>query len=384
MRKILFSVLMGASLGFPITFEYPYIYKDPRVMGMGGAYTAVGGTSASLFYNPAGLSNIKREAGFEVDLIGATVAVGKDSYDFIQDLNDALDTGDLDNDGDTTDDQINAVLDVIAQYRGKVLHLSVDSFPSVAKNFGKVSMALGGIAVFRSNAIPHQGFGTQGVLSVDSSLTYGGVGGLSFDVMKRTLSLGVGIKALNRTTVNKDFTAREIVENENNLENYIQDEVKREGNAVGFDVGLIYRPGKVGGFDLSFGASYLNIGGLDFKDAGEIPDTLNLGVALSRSRDSKFFNAFTFALDVADVTQNYEQDKDWGKRLRLGAQLNIWSGKWSDLIVRAGSYQGYWTAGVELRFALIRIVATSYAEEVGAYSGQDENRRYMLSAYITW
>ena len=382
MKKVLVGALLTSSLAFPIAFEYPYIYKDPRVMGMGGAYVAVGGTAASLFYNPAGLGKIKKEAGFEVDLIGATGAISEDGWDFIQDFQDALDTGDLDGDGDDADDQLRAVNDVIKQYRGKVLHFSIDSFPSISRNFGKFSLSLGGLAVAKADAIPHQGFGSAGLVTIDASFTYGGVGGFSLNFDR--FILGAGVKALTRETVYKDFTARELVENQDNLDNYINDEVKKTGSAVGVDVGAIYDVYRSGGYTLSVGASYLNIGDLDFGDAGEVPGTLNAGVALKKERDSAFLNRITLAFDVADITKNYEQDDDWGKRLRAGLELNLLSGRWGDIILRAGSYQGYWTAGAELRFLILRVVATTYAEEVGAYSGQDDNRRYMLSAYITW
>ncbi|EDP76568.1 hypothetical protein [Hydrogenivirga sp. 128-5-R1-1] len=384
MKRLLLGSLLSVSLGFPIAFEYPYIYKDPRVMGMGGAYVAVGGTSASLFYNPAGIGKIKKEAGFEVDLIGVTAAVSKDGYKFLQDFQDALDTGDLDGDGDTSDDQLEATLDVLKEYRGKVLHFSVDTFPSVARRFGNLGVALGGIAVLKFDAVPHQGFSSQGLLSVDTSLTYGGVGGLSYGFLNEKLTLGVGIKQLSRELVQKDFTARELVENQDDLDNYINDEVKKSGSATGVDVGVIYDLAEIFGFKASVGASYMNIGDLDFGEAGNIPGTLNAGLALKKEGSSAFLSGVTLALDVVDLTKNYEQDEDWGKRLRAGAELKVWNGKLSDFILRVGSYQGYLTAGAELRFLLLRVVATTYAEEVGAYSGQDENRRYMLSAYITW
>ncbi|WP_457601286.1 hypothetical protein [Hydrogenivirga sp.] len=384
MKRVIVGSLISVSLGFPIALEYPYVYKDPRVMGMGGAYVAVGGTTASLFYNPAGIGKIKKEAGFEVDLIGFTASVSEDGYKFVKDFQDALDTGDLDNDGDDADDQLEATLDVLKKYRGKVLHFSIDTFPSVARRFGNLGIALGGVAVMKLDAVPHQGFSSSGLVSVDASLTYGGLGGLSYSLMNERLTLGVGLKQLTRESVQKDFTARELVENQDNLDNYINDEVKKSGSATGVDVGVIYDVANLGGFKTSVGASYLNIGDLDFGEAGKVPGTLNAGVAFKKERQSSFFSGLTIAFDVVDITKNYEQDEDWGKRLRAGAELKVWNGSWSDLFLRVGSYQGYLTAGAELRLALIRIVATTYAEEMGAYSGQDKNRRYMLSAYITW
>ena len=48
--------------------ENASLYKDPRIMGMGGANVAVGAYSTSVFSNPAGLTNIKKDHGFVVDL----------------------------------------------------------------------------------------------------------------------------------------------------------------------------------------------------------------------------------------------------------------------------------------------------------------------------
>ncbi len=374
MKRLILTLILPFSFAFPIALEYPYVYKDPRVMGMGGAYVAVGGTSASLFYNPAGLGKVRKEAGFEVDLIGATVAFSEDGYNFVRDLDRAM----------RSDDQLNATLDVLKKYRGEVLHFSADTFPSVAKRVGNFGVALGGLFVARMDAVPHQGFSSQGLLSIDGSVTYGGLGGVSYGLMGERLILGVGIKQLTRERVQRDVTARELVENQGDLSSYLWSEAKRVGSAVGLDLGVIYDVGALFGFKTSLGASYLNVGGLNFGGAGTVPGTLNLGVALKRHTDSSFLGGLTLAFDVVDVTGNYKQDRDLGKRLRAGAELEVWRGKLTGFTLRLGSYQGYWTAGAELRLLLLRIVATTYAEEVGAYSGQDENRRYMLSAYLTW
>ena len=52
LKKIRFQWLLGFALTLlpavvfaqsPTSREYPYLYKSPRAMGMGGAYTAIGG-----------------------------------------------------------------------------------------------------------------------------------------------------------------------------------------------------------------------------------------------------------------------------------------------------------------------------------------------------
>lgn len=49
MKKIVLSLGLISFPALAVTYEYPYLYKDPRAMGMGGAYIAVGGTASSVF-----------------------------------------------------------------------------------------------------------------------------------------------------------------------------------------------------------------------------------------------------------------------------------------------------------------------------------------------
>ncbi len=374
-------IVSPASAG---TLEYPYLYKDPRIMAMGGANVAVGGMAASMFHNPAGIGKIPKDYGFEIDLIGLTGSISKDGKDFVDDLNDAFDTGDLNGDGTDSDDQVRAVLDVLKQYRGKTLHYGLSTLPSISRRFGPLGLSIAGLGSLTIDAQVHQGFSSQGIVSINGNLTYGPMAGLSYSLLDEALIVGVAVKVLHRESVVHDFTAREIVENQTDIENYFTDQLLKKGDAAGLDLGLIYRLPEFLGFTPSVGVSFLNVGDLDFGDAGTIPGTLNAGLAFEASRDASFFDRLVLALDVVDITQNYEQDSDLGKRLRAGAALYVWSGPLSDLILRAGSYQGYYTAGVEFRIAVVRLVATTYAEELGAYSGQDENRRYMLSLYINF
>ena len=97
LRKVSIAIIMllvfvsSAFSGDVISREYPYFYKSPRAMGMGGAYVAVGGSADTLFYNPAGLSNLPADNGWEVNLIGLTAAASENVVDFIEGMQDAFD-----------------------------------------------------------------------------------------------------------------------------------------------------------------------------------------------------------------------------------------------------------------------------------------------------
>ena len=70
--------------------ELPYIYKGVRPMGMGGAFVALSDDANALFYNPAGLANIKtkRTSVFELEFEGS-----KKAFDYQMDAFD-VDTDD--------------------------------------------------------------------------------------------------------------------------------------------------------------------------------------------------------------------------------------------------------------------------------------------------
>ncbi len=84
------------------------------------------------------------------------------------------------------------------------------------------------------------------------------------------------------------------------------------------------------------------------------------------------FTAATFAMDYVDIFSQFDQDDDIAKRLRLGVECKFYE----ILFVRAGLYQGYLTAGLNLEAKAVRLDLMTYAEEVGAYSGQRVDRRY--------
>lgn len=365
----------------PTSREYPYLYKSTRAMGMGGAYTAIGGRVDTLFYNPAGLSNMPKEDGWEVNLINISGEIGKDVLDFTDDLQNAVDTGDLNGDGDDGDDQLRAVNDVLAKYRGKNLHLRIADFTSIGKKFENFAFGIGGIGSVRTDMMTHQGFGPKGFLEVNADATYGGIGGFSVR-LKENLYAGISAKALNRESLVHNFTARELVEKEDNIDDYITDELRKSGSAVGFDTGVIWNFAQDSSLKPSVGLSILNIGDLKFGDAGKIPMTVNTGIAIKP--EIPFFKAVTIGLDYVDILNNYSEDNDIAKRLRVGGELQIFDKKLATMTLRTGIYQGYLTFGMDMRLLIFNLSYVTYAEEVGAYAGQDNDRRHLLTLNIGW
>jgi len=375
------AVVWGfASHAGAATREYPQLYKSPRVMGMGGASVAIGGRFDSIFYNPAGLGKMP-VGNWEVNILGLAGQAGEDSLDFIDDLQEAFDASDLDGDGETDDDELRAVNEVLRKYRGKNLHVGIQSLISGARNTGRAAYGLGGVGSLNVNMSPHQGFGPDGLLEVRSSARYGGVGGMSYQLIEG-LHVGASAKYVFSETLDHFFTALDLVQHEDDLEDYITEDLREKGSAASFDAGVIYDFWSDSWLRPSVGVSALNIGDLDFGDAGFIPMTVNVGVAVRP--DVYYFPALTIGVDYVDALNNFEEDDDPGKRLRLGGELVVFDKPVGALAVRSGLYQGYATFGAEIRLAVITISYLTYAEELGAYAGQDEDRRHLLMLNIGW
>lgn len=365
----------------PTSREYPYLYKSTRAMGMGGVSIAVGGTVDSLFYNPAGLSAMPKDQGWEFDLLNLSAEAGKNTQNFIDDLQNAFDTTDLNNDGSADDDQLRATNEVLAQYRGKNLHVRVSDFTAIGKRFEKISFGLGAVGTVRMDAMTHQGFGPEGILEMNADATYGGIGGLSF-AFTDNLSIGLTVKSLTRESIVHGFTSRELVEKQDNLDNYITEDLKKSGSAVGIDTGLTWKFAQDSWFRPSAGLSILNLGDLDFGDAGKIPMTVNTGIAINP--EIPFFRSLIIGADYVDVLNNYTEDSDFMKRLRVGAELQLFDKLLSGLAVRGGLYQGNPTFGLDLRLLFIDLQYVAYAEELGAYAGQEKDRRQLVTINIGW
>jgi len=316
-----------------------------------------------------------------VNLINVSAEYGKNVENFLNDTSDALDTKDLNGDGSTDDDQLSATLDVLAKYRGENMHMRVADFSSIGKSYDRWAFGLGGIASGRLDAMTHQGFGADGFLEINADAMYGALGGASFTVAENVF-VGVSLKSLQRESLIHNFSAREFVEKQETLDDYIQDDLRVSGDAIGADVGVLWKFLQDSPLKPSFGASIMNLGDLNFGKAGKIPQTVNLGVAINPSLS--WARSLTVGADYIDVLNNYKEDKDMAKRVRAGAELqfiDIWP---VEVALRAGLYQKSPTFGLDLRLLIITASYAMYTEEIGAYAGQDKDKRQLLTLNIGW
>lgn len=339
-------------------------------MGAGGANVASGGSFSAIFSNPAGLARIPAQYGWEFQALNLSGAFNDD----VNDLSDIMDAA------DESEAALSAVLDDMV---GTRIHLGVSAVPfSMAKKFKKYAFGAGVVTSVNSGVAVHQGFGSQGMLEINTLATAGAAFGLAHDInglkigryVLNRLSVGYGAKAMGYGALSKAFSAAELAD-----ENFEMDDELKEGASVVADLGMIYNVTP----RFTVGASALNIGGIGEGDM-EIPMTINAGVAYTYEVEKRvFFKRVRLSADYIDIAQGYE-DESFIKRTRLGADLNIWDGWASSFALQTGIYQGEFTAGLSLRLAVLELAVATYAEEMGAYGGQDPDRRTVASFGINW
>lgn len=361
MKKItlLITLLLIPTLAFAEStlFNYPHLYRGLRSLGMGGAYTAVGGNAEAVFYNPATLHDM----GFQLDLINPLVEADKNAMDIASDVQDAMDLP-------TDTERTNALLDIAEANTGKPLHGRAALFPSVAvKNF-----MVGLLAQGQTDARLHNQ--SSRIIEVQGAGDVGAVAGFSYGLPLNGLRIGLAGKYVTRTSVNEEFSVNQIAAESFDIADYQVDH-----SDVSFDAGLLYELPVLTSLKPKVGISVLDISDLDFKEGGKIPQRVNVGASVTAKLP--LLAEVILAADYEDVGKAYEQDSSTWKRVHLGGEFGLLN---RTLLVRAGLNQGYPTYGAELDIWLLRLGYTFYSEEMGAYAGQDKDDRHLVQLTLGW
>lgn len=337
---------------------YRSFHMGARPLGMGGAFTAVADDQNAINYNPAGLS---RTDGFGLGLVNPMVEASEDSYDLYKDFDDI--------DQDNTEE----VSDLLQKHVGENNHLKVAADLYTGFRLGNAGVMVAGVARgYADMAVRNP---TYPELHLSSDLDYGGQVGVGYGLpMVPGLSLGVGVKALSRKSLNGVYTAKDIADDD--FEDTLEDDQK-DGSDASFDLGMIWSREIAGVTTFNLGLAGLNIKEMDFGEARDQKTQYNAGLAFVQT----FFGCtLTEALDYHDITDNLAEDDSTEKKLHMGAELKLPL----LLTVRGGLSQGYYTAGATVDFKALRVDVATYGEEVGVYAGQKEDRRYVAQVSMGW
>jgi hypothetical protein len=328
--------------------ELPYIYKGPRPLGMGGAFVAVSDDANALFYNPAGLADIKAP---RASLLTLEVEANRDAHSMYQDAADC----DFDNEAETAY--------FLSKYVGDVGHAAVSSFPF----YVRPQFAFGLVGTVKTSLQVHNPQYPR--LIVDGVEDAAVCAGYALPLFDGSLLVGAGAKYLLRRSVYGDYTLPDITAGD--FEDRVEDAIQ-DGEGALVDVGIIYKVTtyqvwkRPSSFQIGLSAS--NLVGSELGDARDLGEHVDLGLA------THIGEHLTIAVDYVDLFTQIETDDDVGKRLHLGFEYRFTDA----LSIRAGLNQGYLTYGVGFEKKNLQVDLLTYAEEIGSYAGQTDCRRFLF------
>lgn len=357
--------------GEALIYDVHQQYISTRAMGMGNAQVAVADDESAMFFNPAGLRQLK-EGKINLFIKGAA---SPDIMDFADDL-------------DKAGSDAQAINDVLVANYDK--HFSLRA-PSLGFIWARPSWSVAFIpADVTVNASLDQGVGPAINLTAfqDTTLAFAKAWNIK-SVKRGALSVGVTAKMIYRAHLDKivDITS---IQNDKVLEA----EDSNEGLTADFDIGAMWKaPQAATGFwsylrptagvvvrnVLDYG--YLSNMGLYADDKQGDPEKLRRVVDIGTSFELPKWSIWTtrLAFDVRDVLHPYWT---FNKGIHLGLEFNWemfswWKGGW-----RAGMNQGYWTAGFTGQISIFKLDLATYGREVGTSSNKVEDRVVMFTTSL--
>ena len=415
MNKVTLLAVLACSFGI-VSAKSP-THFSLRAESMGGAHVAVVDDKEAIHYNYAGLSQINRLGNYDkrpeqgyyprnwIGDMRITVGGAGEFSKFLSTYNDVKDVQDLfrsaqDAAKNSKTSETSAILDslvknpkyikTINSYDHKNLDVRLKIDAEMAfHNFGAAFWMNGGVSPYIDGGliIPYLVVDTFYIDAV------GQIGG-AYEIIPNQLSVGLGGKLAKRHKVNmitiglaNYSTIMDTLDNQ--LDNATDDFFDSKTFSFGIDMGVLYQYSR----EVRFGASLRDI---YFKQlAGE---TLIPNFTIGANYSPKFMNSNTgfgrkcnVAVDFADMF-NCDRNYKFFSHLNFGFELEQTllaipglNNEVRFLVLRlAGGFRGgYPTAGVGVE--VLRFFSFDFAtwgEERGYYTGQDENRIYMVQASI--
>jgi hypothetical protein len=343
-------------------FGNPYTMRSPQALLMGDAFTAVNDDDFTLFYNPASLARHKRDFTL---------------YPFNPQFHGSNLLNDMERFENFPDEPVGAS-QVLMDYP---VHVSAGISPGFKMfNFGITFLANESFdMLLRNRAHP--------MLDLDLRSDRGIMMGVGIPIGTSRInrrskigsqtSLGISGKYLERTGVRDTLalsgpTVLDTI-NQDELEKIIQSLGKVKGTGYGFDAGIEHITRR-GNSQFVIGLAALDITGTKFTEeetpdnlqVADISDQVNLGMAFGHD-----FSLFHYILST-DI-RGLNEEMDFGKRLRFGAQVGI-----PGLRLMAGMNSGYYSYGAMVDLAFMKITTGFYDMELGSKYKQIKSRRFVI------
>jgi hypothetical protein len=334
-------------------------YEGLRPNGMGGAFLAVSDDNNVLWYNPAGLANIK---GAHFDLLDANLGV--DSMDTLSRVGGAFGEGNFSNLVRPNTEYIQAGLRT-----GLFLpYFAVQFFDNLHSFFDL------------QNLSP-----TGGTVDVDSFNDIGVAMGAAIP-MGPYVSVGATLRAFEHIGVDVDETGPQLLSSLNAIPTDVTSAVYTElqklaasGWGLGVDLGTMVKlPTPRDYPTIRLAAVMEDVGETTFHALGTssapppIPTTYHFGTSIKY--DLPHNSYFLMAMDVRHAFE----DLPFVKTFHVGAEYQFFP-----FSFRLGLYEGYPSAGFSLLFPPhTRVIFSTYEPELGDGLWQNGQRVYLLQLVI--
>jgi hypothetical protein len=331
---VLFAINAQASL--------PLGWTSVRALGMGNAYTAVVDNSDAIFYNPAGMARVN---GIHWTIMNPRVGLGNPAN--ISAASGVTSSGDIG--------------EKVSNLYGKPIWAGGGGLSAITVPYFGAAAYANTEAGINTSQPPYPR------MDLNYYFDYGGAIALAADFIPGFFALGTTVRYINRTGTTNTLGPATFA---NLDQDALVNELKRRGTGVGVDFGMVMRfPGPV---SPSASFVYRNAGQTVFqKTEGigappNIPSEMIAGVGLTVSLP---FISITPAVDFRYIGWTGVAT---GLNINAGVELSL------PLIdIRAGISQGYYTAGLGVDIGFIEAGVATWAQELGAYPGQEPDRRYM-------
>lgn len=336
-------------------------YRSARYLGMGDTGISLSEGHDALFYNPAGIADVKGIVN-EIVLASPQVEVSANAKSLYTSISTHAPAS-----------------NIIRQIEGEPQHIAVQNFTGLVFRRAAIGVYERGQADVFLGTDPAKGM----LVANGDVLARAGINtafGRSF--MNDQLLLGINLKFAqkNEGTIALDaLTAEEQLKGltpSSALSRYVQ-----RGNGAGGDVGMIWKFADTS--RTRFGLVARNVGDMNYPWAipsgskGPSSDKQTIDVGASIAPSTKKSSA-AMAIDYRDVL-NANGDSPY-KRIHMGARLSFQG----ILGFVAGLNQGYPTYGAFVNFKIVRAEAGYYSEELGKNPGDIRSRRLYARLAVGW
>jgi hypothetical protein len=342
-------------------------YLSGRALGMGDAFVALSDDYSGIYYNPAGLARLNTP-------LDAGLSLKFDAGDLFGIAGDALNIAGAHTNSFSSLDSMaadNTLVDDIMLFDRRQIGLGTAPEMHFAARSTDPDFPLGiGAAWF---------LGSQGRFMLDKGIYVPSASArVRTDFVAKIagaiqpypgLSIGLSPTVATYNTFEQSISIQEYATAADTLQARLNSEKEK-----------IYRPGF--GFGLTAGALYdivpteLRVGAVMYNlflsmDHDRVPVTYSVGLAYLPAvlRKQGMLKYMNFAIDIQDVMA----DKAFLGKVNMGAEMNLTLAQ-----LRGGFKGGYPTFGLVANLFIVQFEFTSWAEEAGLYTGQLEDRHYLM------